>query len=169
MIAPGAFRLWGDGGGVLSAIADEQGWRTVDPDDVGQASPVAAARSAADCEAVVLIDCARGDLPGDLSTETRVVTWLIGEAIPPFISQGVHDRLLVVDAQRRAAAITAGWPADQVILAGWPLGWERQVCSLARGVCDDDKTTGNGVPLPMPPEQAPLQSSLIRSRSAARL
>jgi hypothetical protein len=140
VVAPSSFRLWEDGGGVLQAIADEQGWRTIDPDDPRDASPVALARAMADCEAVVLIDRSRADLPADLSGETRVITWLTGAAIPRFVPEGAHDRLLVVDVQRRSAAIAAGWPADQVILAGWPDGGHHR-----------DGTTGSGEPLPMPP------------------
>lgn len=164
VIAPSAFRLWEDGGGVLQTIAEEQQWRTINPDDPRQASPVAMARVVADCQAVVLVDRGRADLPGDLSNQTRVITWLTGPSIPRFVAEGVNDRLLVVDSQRRTNAITAGWPADQVILAGWPAGWHGQAYSLVRGGFSEPKTTGNGVPMPMPPEKRVL--SIISDTTA---
>jgi hypothetical protein len=156
VIAPSAFRLWEDGGGVLRTIAKEQQWRAMDPDDPRQASPVAVARAAADCEVVVVIDRGRADLPSDLSVETRVITWLTGWAIPRFVAEGTRDRLLVIDPQRRSAVIAAGWPADHVILAGWPAGWHGQAYSLARGVFPAHGSPGNGAPLPMPLERRSL-------------
>ncbi|MDB5322335.1 MAG: hypothetical protein JWN40_3966 [Phycisphaerales bacterium] len=140
VIAPSVFRLWEDAGGVLKMIADGQNWQTIDPDDSRQASPVTFARAAAGCEAVVLIDASRADLPAELASETKVITWLTGVAIPRFVPHGVHDRLFIADPQRRAAAIAAGWPGDRIMVATWPAGWHGQVYSPARDFRDDQGT-----------------------------
>ena len=121
VVAPGRFRLWEDAGGVLGAIARREGWRVLDPDDPCQGSPVAFARAAAGCGAVVMSNVGRSDLGADFPTETRVLTWVTGPRIPRFDPRGNHDALLLADGRWRAAAGAAGWRADRVSVAGWPV------------------------------------------------
>jgi hypothetical protein len=118
--APGTFRLWDDAAGVLQAAAMENGWGATDPDDPCQASPVAFARAAAGCGAVVVINVGRADLPAGLPARTKVISWLTGPRIPLFVPESDGDQLLVVDERTRKSAIAAGWPPDRVATAGWP-------------------------------------------------
>jgi hypothetical protein len=120
-VAPGAFRLWEDVGGVIGAIAGREGWRVLDPDDPCQASPLAFARAAAGCAAIVVSNVGRSDLPGDFPVRTRVVTWLTGPRVPRFDPKGAGDVLLLADDRWRGAAGAAGWPGRRVLVAGWPV------------------------------------------------
>jgi hypothetical protein len=120
-VAPGAFRLWEDVGGVIGAIARRDGWRVLDPDDPRQASPLAFARAAAGCAAVVMSNVGRSDLPADFPARTRVVTWLTGPRVPRFDAKGAGDVLLIADDRWRRTAAEAGWPGGRVLVAGWPV------------------------------------------------
>jgi hypothetical protein len=120
-VAPRAFRLWEDVGGVIGGLADREGWRVLNPDDPREASPVAFARAAAGCAALILSNVGRSDLPREFPAETRVVTWLTGPRVPRFEPQGAGDVLLLADDRWRAAATAAGWPGGRVIPAGWPV------------------------------------------------
>ena len=119
-VAPGGFRLWDDAGAVIADMSRAGGWRVVDPDQPCQASPVALARAAADCGAVVAANLGRSDLSELLPKATRVITWLTGPRVPRFDPKAEADALVVADERWRPLAISAGWPADRVTVAGWP-------------------------------------------------
>jgi hypothetical protein len=119
-VAPGAFRLWEDVGGAIGPIALREGWTVLDPDDPRRASPLAFARAAAGCAAIVLSNVGRSDLPAEFPFHTRVVTWLTGPRVPRFDAKAAGDVLLIADDRWRAAARAAGWPGGRVLVAGWP-------------------------------------------------
>jgi hypothetical protein len=131
IVAPGTFRLWDDAGSIFRDVSRENGWGVIDPDDPCQASPVAFARAAAGCGAVVVINVGRADLPAGLPAGTKVISWLTGPRIPQFVPESDGDRLLVVDERMRKVAIAAGWPAARVAIAGWP---RRQPETSGRGL-----------------------------------
>src|SRR5206468_5353907 len=85
VVAHQTFRLWGDAGHILAAIADREHWTGMNPDDPCQASPVAFARAAAGCGAIVSVNAGRADLPSELPATTRIITWITGPRIPRFI------------------------------------------------------------------------------------
>jgi hypothetical protein len=120
VVAHGTFRLWEDAGHALAGIAAQEEWTVMNPDDPSRASPVAFARAAAGCGAVVTINTGRADLPSDLPTTTRVVSWITGPRIPRFVETGTEDRLLVADQRWKGLAISSGWRADRIEVAGWP-------------------------------------------------
>lgn len=120
-VAPRAFRLWDDVGGVIGGLADREGWRVLNPDDPREASPVAFARAAAGCAAVLMSNVGRGDLPAEFPAETRVVTWVTGPRVPRFEPRGAADVLLLADDRWRGMATAAGWPGGRVVVAGWPV------------------------------------------------
>jgi hypothetical protein len=120
IVAHETFRLWEDAGHVLAGIAAQEGWTVMNPDDPCQASPVAFARAAAGCGAVVAVNAGRADLPAELPANTRVVSWITGPRIPRFVEVGTDDRLLVADQRWKGLAISSGWRADRVDVAGSP-------------------------------------------------
>jgi hypothetical protein len=120
VIAPSTFRLWEDVGPALNAIAQAFDAKIIDPDQPCQASPIAFARAAADCKAVLLANSSRADLPADLPAQTPVITWMTGPRIPHYEPRGNDDLLLVADERWQQMAVRAGWPARNVKLANWP-------------------------------------------------
>jgi hypothetical protein len=115
----------------------------LDPDDPRQASPLAFARAAAGCAAVVLSNVGRTDLPADFPARTRVVTWLTGPRVPRFDAKGAGDVLLVADDRWRRTAAEAGWPGGRVLVAGWPVE-RRTTAGSGLGIVAD--TVGIDVP-----------------------
>jgi hypothetical protein len=120
-VAPRAFRLWEDVGGVIGDIADREGWRVLNPDDPREASPVALARAAAGCGAMLMSNVGRSDLPAEFPSATRVVTWVTGPRAPRFEPRGAGDVLLLADERWRGLATAAGWPGGRMMLGGWPV------------------------------------------------
>jgi hypothetical protein len=125
-VLPSAFRLWEDVGAVMGQMAAAGNWQTIDPDDPCQASPVVFAQLAAGAGVVVVVNCGRAELPGELPAETRIVSWITGPRIPRFEPKGAKDVLLVADERWRTIAISMGWPAERVKLAGWPVETRQQ-------------------------------------------
>lgn len=120
VIAPTHFRLWDDAGQTLARLAGELGWRHVDADDPACASPLAMARAASGCAAVILPNTGRADLPNVIAESTPWITWVTGRRVPAFAGAGSHDVLLVAAPAWRDAALAAGWPALRVHVATWP-------------------------------------------------
>ena len=124
VIAPTHFRLWDDAGIMLAATIDggAQGATVlrIDTDDPTSASPVALARAAAECDAIVSADLYRGDVPGVVPDGAPWVTWVTRGRIPGRDTAGPRDALLVADPRWRSDAIRFGWPDDRVEVATWP-------------------------------------------------
>lgn len=120
VIAPTHFRLWDDGGHMLAQLAGTLGWPHVDPDDPASASPLAMARAAAGCAAVIMPNTGRADLPNVIAMSTPWITWLTAPRVPAFAPAGPRDVLLVADPAWRNNAIAAGWPASRLHVATWP-------------------------------------------------
>ena len=135
VIAPSAFRVWEDVGNVMSELA-AGGWGRIDPDHPCKASSVAFARAAAGCGTVLVVNCGRGELPGELPAETRVISWITGPRIPQYEAKGGRDVLLVADERWRGTAISAGWPAERVQIAGWPVEAREKAGSGLGIICD---------------------------------
>ena len=121
VIAPSHFRLWDDAGHTLAQLAGQRGWTQIDPDDPACASPLAMARTASQCGAVVTPNTGRADLPNVVALSKPWITWLTGPRVPSFASAGPRDALIVADPAWRDAAISNGWPAARVHVATWPV------------------------------------------------
>lgn len=127
LIAPSHFRLWDDGGHVLTeTLGDSCGGECecvrFDIDDPASASSAALAVAAGECDAAVAVNLAREDLPDVLPDEMPWVTWLVRERIPAPVAGANRDGLIVADARLRSDAIAKGWAAERVEVAAWPRG-----------------------------------------------
>ena len=120
VFTPSHFRLWDDAGHELATLAGQLGWTQVDPDDPASASPLAVARAASHCGAMVTANLARADLPNVMALSTPWVTWLTGPRVPAFAGAGPRDALIVADPAWRIAALAGGWPVPRVHVATWP-------------------------------------------------
>ena len=128
VVARSMFRLWDDAGhGLLTELTRTDGaagfeCRHFDPDSPANSSPLALATTAAESDAIVSADVSRADAPALAPAEMPWLTWVTAGRIPAFHTAGPRDRLLLVDALWSDAAARAGWPADRIGLAGWPVG-----------------------------------------------
>ncbi|HEV2294540.1 MAG TPA: hypothetical protein VGR35_11850 [Tepidisphaeraceae bacterium] len=120
VIAPTHFRLWDDAGHTLARLAGELGWHHVDPDNPACASPLAMARAASACAAVIMPNTSRADLPNVVSIALPWITWVTSARVPAFAGAGPGDALIVADPAWRDAAIAGGWPGPRVHVATWP-------------------------------------------------
>ena len=120
VLAPSRFRLWDDAGHTLAQFAAQSGWTHVDPDDPACASPLAMARAASQCGALVTPNTGRADLPNVIAPSKPWITWATGPRVPSFIDAGTRDALIVADPAWRDTAIANGWPAERVHVATWP-------------------------------------------------
>ncbi|MGD0388642.1 MAG: hypothetical protein ABSC42_06760 [Tepidisphaeraceae bacterium] len=93
---------------------------SLDPDHPLTASSLALADAAAEADALVAADFFRADLPGVVSPRTAWITWVTNGRIVAPDAQCPADALLLADARWRQPAITAGWPAQRIQIAGWP-------------------------------------------------
>jgi hypothetical protein len=121
IVAPNHFRLWDDAGHALAILARQLGGSHLDPDDPACAAPLAMARAAAGCSAVIMPNVGRADLPNVVAMETPWISWLTAPRIPAFSAAGPRDVLLVADPAWQSLATTAGWPAQRVRVAAWPV------------------------------------------------
>src|SRR5688500_14474057 len=121
VVAPSHFRLWDDAGHTLAQFAGSSGWTHVDPDDPACASPLAMARAASQCGAIVTPNTGRADLPNVVALSKPWITWSTGPRVPSFVGAGPRDALIVADPARRDTAIADGWPAARVHVATWPV------------------------------------------------
>lgn len=123
LIAPSHFRLWNDAPTVLSnvlAAGDDVSVRRFDSDDPATASPLALARLAAECDAVVAANLFRADLAGVFPADMPLVTWVTLPRLAEPAEAGPRDALVVADPAWQAAAGARGWPAGKVHTGGWP-------------------------------------------------
>lgn len=115
VVAPSLFRLWNDWGATLRVtFADDPSVSFLDTDDPTCASPLAIARAAAECDAIVTIDAGRSDLPNVVADSIRWVTWSVSGRIPA-ATRG--DLLVLLDTSDRAAATAAGWTDEEICVA----------------------------------------------------
>ena len=126
IVAPSRFRLWNDAPIVFAktirhALGGEVSFCEFDSDDPSSASPLALARAGSDCDVTVTANLFRTDLPGILSDDMPLITWVTLPRVPPRESGGRLDRLLLADPAWREQAISLGWPPEQLHLAAWPI------------------------------------------------
>ena len=120
VIAPGSFRLWDDAGqSLLSLFDDPHSITRLDPDDPASTSPLALARAAASCDAIVSVNMYRGDAAKAVPDAIPWITWVTNARMPSVKSAGPRDRLLVLDDTQKRRAIADGWNAERVDVAGW--------------------------------------------------
>ncbi len=100
--------------------ADDRSFIQYDPDHPLTAGPLALAEAAADADALVAADLFRADLPNVISGQTAWLTWITTGRITAPDPQGSRDGLLLADPAWRQDAISAGWPAARIQIAGWP-------------------------------------------------
>jgi hypothetical protein len=122
VVAPSHFRLWDDAGAVLlDALSDCASVTRFDPDDPACSSALALLSAAERCDAVVTADTTRADVPGVLPPAMPWLTWVTRPtSIPPFEKVGPADGLVLADPAWRDRAAAAGWPAERVLVGGWP-------------------------------------------------
>lgn len=110
-------RLWNDYGAIIAESASDDDCVVVDPDDPNQSSPLAVARAASECGAIVTVDISRADAPEVVSNEIPWVTWVTNGNIPTRDACGTRDRLLTVNESDVPVARRAGWKESEVRIA----------------------------------------------------
>ena len=125
VVSPSRFELWNDAAGVLhQALQDTAPAGTalirVRTDEPASSSPLAVARAAAGCNAIVTADSGRADAPDLLAADMPWLTWVTKPRVPRFDSTAAHDVLLLADPAWGDLARDAGWPAGRIATAGWP-------------------------------------------------
>jgi hypothetical protein len=116
LIAPSVFRMWDPSTQVLAGMLTA---RRFDPDEPTSASPLALARAAAECDAVVAANIGRAEANGVVSPEKPWITWITRPMIPAYVGTK-RDQLLLADPAWCAAAKSLGWAEEQITVAGWP-------------------------------------------------
>ncbi|CAN5498275.1 hypothetical protein BH09PLA1_BH09PLA1_21420 [soil metagenome] len=113
VVAASQRRMWNDWGAILADSLGDGKCIRIDPDDPREAAPLAVARAATECDAIVTVDVSRADAPDVVSQELPWITWVTNGNIPARSACGARDRLLVLDEQHQVDAQRAGWkPAD---------------------------------------------------------
>jgi hypothetical protein len=110
-------RLWNDWGAILAVSVCDENCVRVDPDDPRESAPLAVARAAVDCDAIVTVDISRAHAPGIVADELPWVTWVTNGSVPARSACGQRDRLLLLDENDRSVAIHAGWEKSEVRIA----------------------------------------------------
>jgi hypothetical protein len=131
VLAPSRFRLWENAADALlqAMRADESAGIDVtrfDSDDPASASPLALARIASACDAILAAGTGRADLPGIVALDTPWITWVTAPRIPARSGAGDKDMLLLADEGWMSAALQQGWEPDRVQVAAWPAAQARQ-------------------------------------------
>ena len=119
LIAGSRFRLWDhDASAAQRAIPAAVPF---DADDPLSASPLALARAAEGCAAVLAVNAGRGNGGDAVRAEVPWVTWATVPAVPPFAAAGPRDRVVVADPTWTKVAKAAGWPAERVAVGRCPV------------------------------------------------
>jgi hypothetical protein len=114
------FSLWDFAGLALSrTLCGGERFVHLDGSRPTSASPMALAAVAVQCDALVMADVYRADLPGVVPDDVKWITWATEPRFAAPSAEG--DGLLVADERWRKPAIAAGWAADRVRIAGWPM------------------------------------------------
>lgn len=123
IVQPSRFRLWDDAGTALGELdwgAAGVDVTRIDSDRPTSSAPLALARVAAECDAVLAPNLSRGNVPGVVSDDVCWIAWVTSPRIPPAEGALPHDRLLLADPAWRRLAEQAGWDSRQVRIARWP-------------------------------------------------
>jgi hypothetical protein len=127
LIAPSHFRLWEQSSETLAGVLEnwsrsggKPGICRIDTDDPASASPLALARVASECDAVVAANIFRADAQGAVSPHVPWLTWVTAPRVRPPDGAAPHDRLLLADESWRKLAAEVGWTQEQVQIAAWP-------------------------------------------------
>jgi hypothetical protein len=117
------FRLWDFGTRVLERqLAGRVSIQRFDTDDALSGAPVALAKAARTCGAVVSANISRADCNQLVPIDQPWITWLTEPAVPAFATAGPRDALILADARWTSIAQKAGWPAARVRVGAWPAG-----------------------------------------------
>jgi hypothetical protein len=123
VVAGSSFSLWDVAGPVLHETLCRQpgSWLRLDKDHPICASALALAMALEKCDALVTANVFRADLPGVAPDEMPWFTWVTQPRFAAPQAPATKDVLLLADPAWQAAAISAGWSADRLVSAGWPL------------------------------------------------
>ncbi|HEX4125544.1 MAG TPA: hypothetical protein VHY37_12510 [Tepidisphaeraceae bacterium] len=127
IVCPSQFSLWQEAGSALAEGIDRlaptgtAAITRLDSDRPTSASPLALAMAMENCDALLIPDAGRGDLPGIVAEDAAWITWVTRGGIPDAKSAGPRDRLLLADRSWLRSAIAAGWPAERTAIAEWPM------------------------------------------------
>jgi hypothetical protein len=127
VVCPSQFSLWQDAGPALAELigalapADAAAVTCLDPDRPTSASTLALAKATANCDALLIPDAGRGDLPGVVSTDVEWITWVTRGSIPDANAAGPRDRVLLADRSWQRLAMDAGWAKERTAIAEWPI------------------------------------------------
>jgi hypothetical protein len=117
VVAGSAFSLWELAGPTLAHTL--AGWTHLDTDQPMSASPLALAMTAQECDAIIAADLYRSDLPGVVPDQVHWLTWVTKPRFAASAAPG--DAVLLADEEWRKPAMDAGWPADRLAVAAWPM------------------------------------------------
>lgn len=125
LVAPMRFRLWDDAGWLMQQAMRQSAdnavtFVTMDPDDPRQASPLALANAALECDAILTANAYRSQMPNALPADLPWLTWVTTPRIAPPSPDAPADRLLLAEESLHEAALAAGWSVDRIRLATWP-------------------------------------------------
>jgi hypothetical protein len=129
VVAGSRFSLWNLAGPVMAEVlcagdgvcSSGGRWERLDISRPISASPFALAEAAEDCDAIIAADLFRIDIPGCAADEVPWITWATRRRISAPVSAARQDRLLITDERWRNDALAAGWAAERIFVAGWPM------------------------------------------------
>lgn len=141
VVTASQFRLWDDAGYALGKLFADSEQVKMDADDPCSASPLALARAAANCSALVIANTGRADLPGVLSDSIPWITWASGDRIPAYQGAEPIDRIITASP---ALAAATGWPASQIVEATYPTifsATNEKPCNALALICSTNDLT----------------------------
>ena len=116
------FRLWEDEGYILtqSLCADSATAIAVNPDNPADSSGYNLAVAGANCQAMVIANRFRHELPEVIADDLPVFSWITQGRIGPFDPRFKRDALIVADEKWVTTAKSLLWPDDRIRIATWP-------------------------------------------------
>ena len=118
VVGSGAFRLWDDATDTLARVA---GGEFIDTDVAAQSASAHVAERAAVSRAIVTADTGRADRAELAPLKQPWLAWITQPRVPPYLPASPRDGLLLADECFAPLAAAAGWPADRVRVATFPL------------------------------------------------